>query len=306
MTDAQRKRLFERARRAVLAGKTKLQRDTAREILRLLNVARDRVREVLAGQPSDYQQWRLPQIEADIARRLREFERAAGNVASGSVSQAWDSGVALVDAPLRAAGLATAQTGIASTQVEALSVFMADRIKGLSARALDRINTELAMTVLGVQPPGDTIAKVQRVLGDQSRQRAITIVRTETGRAFSAANQARLESAKETLPQLKKMWRRSGKVHSRAEHDAIDGQVREVNEPFVLHDSRTGARIELMYPRDPAGPPGQTINCGCESLPYMEEFSAARQAVPFSEREMPAAELARNPAKAAAAARARR
>lgn len=32
----------------------------------------------------------------------------------------------------------------------------------------------------------------------------------------------------------------------------------------------------LRYPRDPAGPPGETINCGCQSLPWMEEWDVAQ------------------------------
>jgi len=35
-------------------------------------------------------------------------------------------------------------------------------------------------------------------------------------------------------------------VHSRAQHDAIDGQIREVDEPFTLPDGTS-----LMMPKDP-------------------------------------------------------
>ncbi len=38
-----------------------------------------------------------------------------------------------------------------------------------------------------------------------------------------------------------------------------NGQQVPVDKPFRLYDGR----IKLMYPRDPSGPPGETINCGC-------------------------------------------
>ncbi len=54
------------------------------------------------------------------------------------------------------------------------------------------------------------------------------------------------------LPGLRKRWRHSGKIHSRLTHDVADGQVQPVDEPFRVSGGR------LMFPRDPAGPPGVT------------------------------------------------
>ncbi len=308
MTDSERKRLFERARREVLKKRTAIHRDTAAEIVRLLKLAQARIRETLANAPSDYQQWRLPQLQAQIAQRLAEFERVAGRAGTAGAAQAWAAGEQLVAAPLTAAGLGGAgvATGIDPRTLTAMQQFMTDRIKGLATAAIDKINTELGLVILGVQSPSEAIGKVEKILGKDSRQRAITIVRTEVGRAFSAATQQRLEAAQAQVPGLKKLWRRSGKVHSRPQHDAIDGQVREIDEAFEVIDPRTGAVIEIYYPRDPKAPLAETINCGCESLPFMESWESFRRTVPFTERELPASELARNPVKAAFAARARR
>lgn len=43
---------------------------------------------------------------------------------------------------------------------------------------------------------------------------------------------------------MKKQWRRSGKVHSRATHDLADGQVVGVDEKFQVGGE------ELRFPRD--------------------------------------------------------
>jgi hypothetical protein len=45
--------------------------------------------------------------------------------------------------------------------------------------------------------------------------------------------------------------------------------------------------VKLMYPRDPAGPPGEAINCGCASLPYMASWDMSIPGrKPFSEEEL--------------------
>lgn len=49
-------------------------------------------------------------------------------------------------------------------------------------------------------------------------------MRTELGRAFSAAAQERMEAASKIVPGLKKQWRRSGKLHPRIHHDLADGR----------------------------------------------------------------------------------
>jgi uncharacterized protein with gpF-like domain len=48
------------------------------------------------------------------------------------------------------------------------------------------------------------------------------------------------------------------------DHLAADGQVQDIDEPFDVGGE------QLMYPGDPAGSPGNTINCRCTVLPVME------------------------------------
>ena len=56
--------------------------------------------------------------------------------------------------------------------------------------------------------------------------------------------------------------------------------VRDADKPF------SAAGASLMFPRDPAGPTAETVNCGCQSLPWMESWEVkhpGRKA--FSEEE---------------------
>jgi hypothetical protein len=139
-------------------------------------------------------------------------------------------------------------------------------------------------------------------MGGISRRRAIAIVRTELGRAFATASQLRSEQAAEYLPNLKKQWRRSGKIHSRRKHDLTDGQVRPVDQPFILgtghvSDPAASGGIRIMHPHDPAAPPSETINCGCISLPYMESWKDAGLLTDPGKRPFSAEEIRLNPVK---------
>jgi hypothetical protein len=95
------------------------------------------------------------------------------------------------------------------------------------------------------------------------------IVNSNLATAFNGAADTRLQEVAARDPGLKKQWRRSGKLHSRANHDAADGQVQDVGKPFVLQSGhKPGQTVKLMFPGDPKAPVGETIHCGCVSLPW--------------------------------------
>ena len=290
------------ARRAALAKRAKLQQEHAKEVLRLLDLAKRRIAATLAGRASDFERWRLPLLRQAIEREMAEFAAKAGPVVERGAEQAWAAGQALVDAPLEASGRVTITAvlpDLARTQLDAISAFMVDRIADISSVTVSRITQELGLVIIGQQSPTDAISKLQRIFKND-RERAITIVRTEIGRVFAVAAQARMEQVAPKVAGLQKQWRRSGKVHSRPGHDAIDGQVRDIDRPFEVVTPK-GETVLLMHPRDPAAPIGETINCGCESLPYMASWDVAHKGrKPFTDDELPPSELARNPVKAAA------
>ena len=152
----------------------------------------------------------------------------------------------------------------------------------------NRINAELGLAIVGTRSTGETTARVAALLKTSGRSRALTIVRTELGRAYSLAGQQRMEQASEVLPGLRKQWRRSGKLRARLTHDAIDGQLRHADKPFSVGGA------SLLFPRDPAGPAAETVNCGCQSLPWMESWEVKHpRRKAFSEEE-----IARNPIRA--------
>lgn len=283
-TAAEKTAAFKAERALRLKSQIALISDTEGEIIRLLRAAAEDVARVLAGAPSEFQSWRLAQLQGEIARTLAAFEATAATKAADGLTQSWQAGAALVDAPLAAAGVSLSLVHLDEAALGAMRVFMTDKIKGVSADIVNKINGELANVMLGMQTPFEAARKVREMIDGGGVRRAQTIVRTELGRAWSTATHARMGQAAAQLPGLKKQWRRSGKRLARHAHEAIDGQIRDVDEPFLLGDG-----VKIMYPRDPKAPATETINCGCMSLPIMKSWEVMRpKERPFTHAELDA------------------
>ena len=281
-----------RARRAALRPTPLARRARPRRLL--LRARRDVQAAIAEAAPGGYTALALRSLERSIGEALAGFGRDAGAAAAAGQQRAWDAGIDTVDRPLSAAisldatpyDLASVLPEVDTEQLRAMREFLTTKMRGVGTAMADRINTELGLAVIGSQGFAGAVEAVQRITGS-GRSRALTVARTEIGRAYSVAGQARMAQAGEELPGLRKQWRRSGKIHSRLTHDLADGQVQPVDEPFRV----SGRRI--MYPRDPAAPPGETINCGCQSLPWMEEWDVLTP----GRREYSARELALDPRK---------
>lgn len=282
---------FEQERANQLKRLPALQAETEKEIERLLTEATKEIQTVLAGAPTDYQNWSLPQLQKSINQVAAELGEGMATTGTASATAAWDAGIALVDAPIEAAiglKLAPIVPSVDLRQLMAMRTFMTDRLKNVALEAANRINSELALVIIGARTPSDAVGRVATILQEGGRSRALTIVRNEVGRAYSTASQERKQLAAERLPGLKKQWRRSAKRHSRVTHDAADGQIADVNEPFKIGGA------DIMYPRDPKAPAKHTINCGCMSLPYMADWEVKHpKEKPFTPEELAGSETKR-------------
>ncbi|MGE0446083.1 MAG: hypothetical protein AB7P99_12720 [Vicinamibacterales bacterium] len=260
---------------------------TDQRVIAELKGAREQILQVLAGQPADWERWQLTQVLQQLEEILDAATGRAAIAADSGLRTAWQQGEDFIDKPLAAAGanvelqLPTLDAGV----LQQLRRFTALRLKDVGREASRKIGNQLSLVTLGAQTPFKAIQSVQQVLGAESAQRASTIVRTEVGRSFAIASFKRLQQAAQLLPGLKKQWRRSGKIHSRWNHDAADGQVQDVDKPFVLpgHDGP----VRLMHPHDPSAPVEEVINCGCLALPYRATWEMTTPgAKPFSEQEL--------------------
>lgn len=274
---ALRERLAERGRNLL---------DTERNVIAQLKALRSDVTQLLAAQPSDFNLWRLPQILAQLDAVLQGATGRAAVAADAGIRTAWQQGEDFIDKPLAAAGInVEAQLPLLdATVLVQLRSFVGLRLKDVGTEVATAIGRQLSLVTIGGQSPFDAIKAVHKLLDTESPRRATTIVRTEVSRAFAMASDQRLTQAAARVPGLQKQWRRSGKLHSRANHDAADGQVVDAGKPFVLQTP--DGPIELMYPHDPAAPASETINCGCMALPFRASWTVATPgAKPFSNLE---------------------
>ncbi|MEW8494246.1 MAG: phage minor head protein [Candidatus Thiodiazotropha taylori] len=268
MADKRSTRFNKELRERLKTG-LKVRRDTYKALVEMLNQAEKEIVQTLSNSPTDWETFYLTQLQQQIKNALRSIEVQMATTANDAMNVSWQGGIDLVDKPIEAAGiqLSSSMPQISTNQLTAMRTFMVDRIKDVPIQLAQKITGQLGMTMMGAQSVGDTVSNVQKMFKNQGRSRILTIVRTELGRAYSTATHLRQQQASEFLPGMKKQWRRSGKVHSRVSHDVIDGQVKDIDEPFKL-----GNGTQLMYPRDPRASAKETINCGCESLPWMEHW----------------------------------
>jgi len=273
MNDRERAKRFAAERERRLREGIRLTADTGKEVRAQLVKAQKDIAEILSGAPTDYRRWQLVQLQQSVARALAELEAGANAALQSGLSSTWTAGVAVIDGPLASAAVDISADlfAIDNRRLLAMRRFTTDRIKDVTVKLANSINSELAQAAIGTQTPFEAAQKIAGKLQTGGLDRAATITRHQLGTAFSTAAQERQEQAAAILPGLRKQWRRSGKTHSRIEHDLIDGQVREVDKPFDLPDG-----TKLMHPRDPAGPAKHTINCGCSSIPFMESWDVMR------------------------------
>jgi hypothetical protein len=243
--------------------------------IQLLADARKTVAAEIASTP--WEAYHLPQMKGAIQRAMEEFGMKYKVALGDAQTDFWELGKNRVDLPLRTVGITIAIPEIDITALSIMQDFSADLVKGLAADASKRISQEISMGLMGQKTPYEVMKAVGTNLKDPSvfksiAARAETITRNEAGRVLEMAAQARAEKAAEVVPGLMKEWRHgAGAMAPRMSHLAADGQVRKVNEPFDVGGEK------LMYPRDPAGSPGNTINCGCYTVPYHPDWDEASE-----------------------------
>lgn len=283
----EQERAWKAAEKAAQAERKRLLETTRDAVVALLDKAKADITLTLAGQPSDYQQWRLSELNKEIDRVMAELGQRSGQVLSSAAGAAWEGGIAAIDAPMAAAEIKAMLPHLDAGQLMGMRAFMVDRISDVSTVAASRIKQELGLTMIGAQNVNDTIGKVAEHLGETSRARATTIVRTELSRAWATASNERALQSEEGGVAMDKIWRRSGKIHSRLAHDIADGRRVKIDEAFVINGHK------LRYPHDPKAPASETINCGCICLYRPRESKATLP----DKRPYTADEIALNPNK---------
>ena len=114
---------------------------------------------------------------------------------------------------------------------------------------------------------GETLDEIAKRVADDTGEKAFNTLRRNARTAYTGAQNAgallSMRRARDTLGlKLKKRWMATLDSHTRDAHAALDGQVRDIDEPF---DSLLGP---IMFPGDPDAEPANVWNCRC----WMDEF----------------------------------
>ena len=94
--------------------------------------------------------------------------------------------------------------------------------------------------------------------------RANLIARTEVHRTASWANETVAENM--NISGTQKEWIAIQDARTRVTHSIASGQRIPLDQKFVVGGER------LKYPGDPAGSPGETINCRCSVIYTTPDF----------------------------------
>lgn len=247
-----------------------MQETQVAKAIRQLNVARNQIDKTIGE--TEWELYRLPQMKTAVDKAMQEFAYQYGNELTQNQKDFWAFGQEMVDAPIKSVGITAVIPAIDTAVLVAMQSYSANLIKSLGADAAAKIYNEMAMGLMGQKSPYEVMQAVGRNLKDKGifnsiAARAETITRQECGRILEAASQARMEKAADVVPGLKKQWQHGVSRVPRISHLAAVGQIRDVSEPFMVGGEA------LMYPRDPAGTPGNTINCSCYTAPYMAGWS---------------------------------
>jgi uncharacterized protein with gpF-like domain len=129
----------------------------------------------------------------------------------------------------------------------------AGRIDSITNADRSRMNTILSDGAEQGLSPKEIAGNLGDNFEDMTSGRAMTIAQTETNGAY---NYSSLQAATDVAPNWVKEWIVTSD-NPRPAHEDADGQEVPIDEPFDVDGE------DLMYPGDPSGSEGNTINCQC-------------------------------------------
>lgn len=235
-------------------------------------VRRQVIMEIATAQPESFTLYRQTQMLGQIERLMFDAEAELRVEASKGITDSWNSGKGLITEMALAGSDITLATGISSQVLDQIKEFTWGRISSVRSDAVAKIRAEITLGLLGQKTPQEISSVIAGTLESPGlfkgiTERAEVITKTEMGRAFSMAHQASLVSATEMLPDLQKMWLHAGHPKQpRPYHLRLNGDIKAVDQPFLI------GSVIMMYPRDPKGPIGEIINCGCMHVAYMRSW----------------------------------
>lgn len=124
---------------------------------------------------------------------------------------------------------------------------------------------------------GDSVPRIAerlvRDVGAMDEKAAIRNARTLITTAENAGRQDAAERAEDMGIKVKRIWVATLDNRTRHEHRMLDGQMRDVDEPFEVDGD------EIMYPGDPDAEPYLVYNCRCRLDTVVEGSNVYEQGI---------------------------
>lgn len=222
-----------------------------------------------------YSAYHLKQNRAMLEKAIADAESRAKKEVNENLDKMWGAGDTLVKEAIYV-GEAVVQGKayfLSNALLDALKDFTATRLESLSEAAWNKMNAELSLGVLGQKTPYEVAKAIGGTLKDPGIYRnvftrAATITEVEMGRVFSTATVESLKKAEKDVPGMMKEWIHAGHPRApRVSHLMLHGQRRNVDEPFVI------GSLVIDYPRSPKAAIEEVIHCGCEVVPWHENWA---------------------------------
>lgn len=133
-----------------------------------------------------------------------------------------------------------------------------------------QVNSEIMQGIL----QGESIPDISKRLTHVTEMNLTSAIRNARTATTSAENRGRMDSyhrAQDMGVKIVKVWMATNDERTREEHLELDGQERDIDEPF---ENSLG---EIMYPGDPDADPANVYNCRCTMVTRVLGFAKEEQ-----------------------------
>lgn len=230
---------------------------------------------------TDWDTFRRGQQNANIQRLIGQFEVDLRGVVVDAAQQAHIDGGESVFDPFRKAGISQAFFTPSTAQLNVFADFSARLVQNIADDVRSQLDTQVRLAALGGKTPFRAMQDVTKALGIEARTgvwkkrhdpvkgvaaRSETIVRTELQRAFNLSTYSQQLEAGDLIPGLTKSWMATADSRTRRTH--LVAHQRYARNPIPVKEKFVVGSARLLYPGDPNGPPGETINCRCRTVSH--------------------------------------
>jgi len=256
---------------------------TLRRVIGTLQELRKDIAAALLRNPSDFELWRLTQLQAAVDEQIEQFNGRLLQALRQGFSDAANLGADMVTEPLRTIGLGFGFNRVDPVVANIITDFSAMLVKDISEDIRARVNGALRLAALGQETPFQVMKRITSpaVLGIKSYDgvwglrsrpdvvkgvaaRAEAITRTELTRVFNLAQTQYQKQAADQVPGLLKRWVATGDERTRPAH--LMAHYETLSKPVPYDKPFDVGGEKMMYPGDPRASAGNTVNCRCRMV----------------------------------------